>query len=176
MEMVRTRRRSELGAKNVGAPIRRLEAAVIKVGQSEPYRRVHLQALRYYLDKFLKSWFPGALDEALSTTQLSKLDPLSVKRTAFLLLATCVWKLHHQLVPDDFPNKETGLWMEDFLARVAEAAGLDPHTYAQLDRKIQNDDGMDQIIELGNELGIGNTLFAYHTMMIEIVAEDCFKS
>jgi hypothetical protein len=169
------RQRLELGAERVGMPMWEIHAAITETCESEPFQDVRSDALEYYFEKFLGSWLPRIIEQTLSTRQLAQLDPHRVKQTAFLLLAQAARKLRNHLVPDGFPQKDSGLWVERFLVQVSSAAELDPSAYSQwvLQLESLDDNAMEQVIALGNQLGVsGNELCAYHRVMIDLVLED----
>jgi hypothetical protein len=175
--MMNRGRRRELGAERVGAPLWELRAAIGQACETPPFDAVREDALEYYFERFLGSWLPEAIDHSLSTRELAQLDPDHVKQSAFLLLAQCVRKLREHLVPDGFPQKDSGLWGERFLIKVSELADLDARAYAEWVMNLEDldDDAIDQVVALGKKLGVsGNALFAYHAVMIDVVLEDVF--
>jgi hypothetical protein len=171
------RRRTELGAERVGVPLWELKGAIDQACETPPFEAVRQDALEYYFERLLGSWLPEAIDRSHSTGELAKLDPEVVKQSAYFLIAQCVRKLRNHLVPDGFPQKDSGLWGERFLVKVSELAELDARAYVQwvLQLKDFDDDAVEQIVKLGANLGIsGNMLYAYHTAMIGVVLEDVF--
>jgi hypothetical protein len=175
--LLNRRRRTELGAERVGTPLWELKGAIDEACETPPFEPVRKDALEYYFEKFLGSLLPGAIDQSLSTKELARLEPDVVKQSAFLLVAQCVRKLRNHLVPDGFPQKDSGLWGERFLVKISELAELDARAYAEwvLQLKDFDDDAGEQVVKLGTKLGVsGNMLYAYHTAMIGVVLEDIF--
>ncbi|HEX5106218.1 MAG TPA: hypothetical protein VFV87_20505 [Pirellulaceae bacterium] len=167
-------KRTELGAKNVGEPIWELKAATAAVLREPEFQSVRGDAIDYYFEKFLMSFLPQAIDEALNDAQLANLSPAAVRAACFLLVGDMIRKLNRRLNPSAAAD-QTGWWQEKLLVRLAAAAGVPAESYVQsvLEIKDPEDDAPALVERVAQSVGLSpNSLFMFHTMMIEVVEED----
>lgn len=168
--------RSELGAEKVGEPIWDVRHAVNILSHTE-FEHVRMDAIDYYIEKFLMGFVPGVVDEALSDEQLENLDPDTMKQIAFLLVGNAIVELRERLVSAETLQSDPN-WHEQLIRRIAKLLALHEGPYIdQVLSEPPDDITTDPLIaKLSDEMGMELAkFFIVQPGMIEVVIEDVLE-
>ncbi len=165
--------RSEMGEQKVGEPLWELRHAVQALALTE-YEHARMDALDYYIEKFLMNFFPEVVDEALSDEQLAQLDPETVKQIGFLLIGDAILQLREQLVPAETHQADPN-WHHQLVRRIAKLAGLADGPWVEhvLSDQAQGAEDAPLLGQLSDDLGVEVAkFFVVQPAMLEVVIED----